>query len=191
MTERRLLAWIAGALEPGEAEDIAAAASADRSLALHIDRLRERVRDVGEERAWALPPPGVRGGQRSFGVRLEASAFSSGPVRPGEAFRLWLEDPGPPARIVVVLVRGPAGWAVLAPGSPEDVVRLDELPRAGSGGYHLDLVAPDLEGRVRWGVALPPEDLEIHWEHEPEARWAALREAMLDGTTPVSVIELG
>lgn len=191
MTERRLLAWIAGALEPGEAEDIAAAAHADPELARHLERLRERVAGVEAERAWALPPPGVRGGQRSFGVRLEASAFSAAPVRPGEAFRLWLEDPGPPARIVVVLVRGPDGWSVLAPGSPDDLVRLDELPRAASGGYHLDLVAPELSGPVRWGVALPPADLEIHWELGSEARWAALQEALLDGTAPVSVIELG
>ena len=191
MTERRLLAWIAGALEPGEAEDVAAALLADPALAELAERLRERARGGHVERAWALPPPGVRGGQRSFGVSLEASAFSSGPVRAGEAFRLLLEDPGPPARFVVVLVRGPRGWEVLAPGAPEDVVRLDELPRVASGGYHLDLVAPELPSPARWGVALPPLELEIHWEHEGEARWAALREALFDGTVPVCVIEVG
>lgn len=191
MNERRLLAWIAEALEPGEAEDVAAALRADPALAARAEELRRRVADLREERGWSLPPPGVAAGRRPFAMRLEASAFAEPAVRPGEAFRLRLEDPGPPARLVVVLIQAEAGWEVLAPGSPEELVRLDELEPAGEGAWDLDLIAPELQGPQRWAVALPSADIPIDWSRQGEARWAALIEAIQDGTAPVSVLRLG
>lgn len=190
MTERRLLAWLAGALEPGEAADVAARVADDPHLDAQVRLLEARIEEGPPRQRWSVPPPGISGGQRAFGVSYQPSAFSDGPVRGGDAFRIRLEDPGAPDRLVVVLLRGAAGWAVLAPGGPDELLPLSELPRDGEG-FTLDLIAPEGSGPWRWAVALPALDWEIDWTLPEPERWAGLQEAVVEGRVPVSSFEVG
>lgn len=190
MTERRLLAFLAGALEPGEEADLSARVRDDPELARLLDTLRERMEEGPPRERWSVPPPGVWGGQRPFAVSMQQSALSAEPVRPGDAFALKLADPGPPERLVVLLLRGPGGWEVLSPASEDERVLLSDLPRE-PGGYRLDLIADDRPGRQRWAVALPEADLPIDWSLPPVERWAALQEAVAEGRVAVSSFEVG
>lgn len=192
MTERALLAWLAGAMEPGEEAELRARLADDPALAATLRALELRVQGPPEPRAalgWSVPPPGLPGGRRPFTVALEASALSAAGVRPGDAFRVSLEDPGPPLRQIVLLIEDERGWRVLAPTSPEERLGLAELPRSGSR-WLLDLVAPEQRGSRRWAVALPPMDLEVRWDQPDPPRWEALREALDDGLVPISAFAL-
>lgn len=192
-SERQILAWLAGAMEPGEAAELRARVRDDPGLAARVRDLEARISEgPPREPAWSVPPPGLWGGQRPFAVSVQASAFSAGPVRAGEAFRVRIQDPGPPERLVIVLLRGAEGWEVLAPADPDELLRLRELPPDGDG-YALDLIAPEAAepGRTRWAVALPEVDMVIDWSAPPARRWAALRAALEDGRVPVSAFETG
>lgn len=187
----RLLAWLAGALEPGDALVVQEAVAAEPALAARAAQLRARLDPpAAAPRRWRVPPPRVAGGRAGLSIRRAPTAtMSTEPesVRAGERFRLRIAPLDRPAdRLLVVLYRGAADWEVVFPATPEEAVALSVLPAKPDGARYLDLVAR-AEPQQRWAVALPLRaDAAPDWAAPPAARWAALQETLRAGATPIA-----
>lgn len=193
----RLLAWLAGALEPGDALVVQEAVSADPALAARAAQLRSRLDPPAAAaprraaaRSWRVPPPRVAGGRAGLSIRRAPTAtMSTEPesVRAGERFRLRIAPiDRPDDRLLVVLYRGGADWEVVFPAAPEEAVDLSVLPAEPDGARNLDLVAR-ADPQQRWAVALPLRaDAAPDWAAAPDARWAALQDALRSGAAPIA-----
>ena len=185
MTDRTLLAWLAGGLDPARASEVAEDVGADRALQARAALLEGQLADRLAS-PWRLPPPGLGG----FGMSRDLDIVMGDPtLRPGDRFRLRIGVPDETPRVVVVLQRGSESWRVMFPVEQEDTLMLDELPQ-DQGLRLLDLVVHDL-GLQRWAVALPPRALEVSWKTQDESiRWSSLMTGIEDGTIPVNAVQL-
>ncbi|MEL6348702.1 MAG: hypothetical protein AAFV53_36700 [Myxococcota bacterium] len=195
--DARILAWLVGALEPGDALAVSEQIAADATLAVRASALSARLDRPAAAKAWRIPPPGIPGGAARLQVRTHAAAVMSDAqaVRPGERFRLQLGSlPDASRRLMVVLYRAEhsEGWSVIFPTSTDECVTLDELPAEPDGSRYLDLVAGEQPGEQRWAVALPSRDeLVIDWTAPPAERWAVLQARIRDGSVPVASVQIG
>lgn len=173
MTDAMLLAWKAGALEPGRALEV------EEALRVHPE-LWARVASLPslepEADSWRVPPPGVFGGRAGFGVQVRQAAVFGGGLRAGDRFQLTFE--ADEKRFVVVLRRVDGAWTVVHPVEPGDELRVGELP-VKEGQRVLDLLAADRPGVQDWAVALP-EVLPSNGD------WRGLQAGVADGTVPVA-----
>ncbi len=185
LSDATLLAWIAGALDPGRASEVAEDVAANADLQARVHLLGLQLAEPPTP-AFRLPPPSFS----AFGVSRDLEIVMGDPtLRPGDRFRLLLDRPDDRPRWVVVLSRVDRQWTVVFPESPEDLIGLEELADSGARRV-LDLVVAD-PGRQRWAVALPEQSLSIRWdESKPEKRWEALRSGLLSGTIPAVTVDL-
>ncbi|MCA9572026.1 MAG: hypothetical protein KC656_29510 [Myxococcales bacterium] len=152
ITDDRLLAWRAGALEPPDALEVEEYVRTAPEAWARILGLPEL--EVPPS-AWRIPPPGVRGGRAGFAVELRAAAVLGGGLRVGDRFRLAL-GPADPDRFVVVLRRlAGHAWDVVFPVVGDVLMRVADLPEE-AGDRVLDLVVQE-PGEQDWAVALPAD----------------------------------
>lgn len=196
LSDARILAWLTGALEPGDALAVSERVAADLTLATRASVLSARLDRPRRRNLWRVPPPGIPGGATRLQIRPSTAAVMGGEpesVRPGDRFRLQLGSlPDASARLIVVLYRGDEGWSVIFPTNPEERATLDDLPVEDDGSRYLDLLArPDL-GEQRWAVALPHKDeLSLDWGATPAQRWAVLQARVRDGSVPIASVRIG
>lgn len=174
-----LAAWMADALDPDRAEDIARAVAVSPALQAELAEIRARL---AEDRAlpepgWLLPPPGLRlpGAPTFSGRPLD---LLGGPLRPGSRFEIELDLPAEPweARLVV-LTRRDEDWEVVFPVEEEDDVPAARLlDRAGR--LRVSLTAGEAPGRQRWALAFVPLEVTIAWERAAPERWRGVRETL-------------
>jgi len=191
LSDRSLLAWLAGALEPGEAHAVAAEVAASHELQARVDGLRRQLRPRERKRTWRIPPPGVQGGRRGFAVEHRLAAVMGDALRPGDRFQVVIgpmEDAA--ARRLVVLTLENDAWRVVFPTRSAEDVTLDLLPAAADGSRSLDLTAGAAPGRQRWAVALPLAASPIDWALLPDERWASVRAQIVAGEVPVTAVEI-
>lgn len=186
-SDRMILAWLAGVLDPPLAKRLGGELASDPSLQARVARLRERLAEPAEGPRWRLPPTGLAVG---FSADLRAEASMGAGLRPGDlvAVRLSVADDTP--RQVVVLAREEAVWRVLSPESPEETLALAELEQDDSGQrvLYLSLAeAPEVQLRA---VLLPPLDLPVDWSLAPEERWRALQALLDKGEVPAITLEI-
>jgi len=107
-------------------------------------------------------------------------------LRPGEAFAVTLEVPeaGGPFMVVILYAPPGAGWRVVLPDGPDDVLPLGALDARGGGHRLLELMTGPEAGRQRWAVLLAPLDAPVDWSMAPIERWAALRADLTGGRLP-------
>ena len=185
LSDRLLLAWLAGALDPGRASEVAEDVAADPMLQARVAALGAQLADPPAAPSFRLPPPT----RPSFGMRRQlAIAMGDTTLRPGDRFRLALDPPDDAERIVVVLRRVTSDWSVVFPTDPDEVLPVGALPTE-DGSPILDLVV-DRPGRQRWAVALPAASVAIDWTAPEATRWQALSAGIADGSIPVTSIEL-
>jgi hypothetical protein len=191
-TDTHLLAWLADALEPGDAQALAAHVAADPVLQVRLRQLRAKLDARARPRAWQIPPPGIAGGQRPVQVSAHhAPVMGATRPRVGDRFRLRIDTQAAPTSVVVVL-RHEQHWSVVTPTAPGEIFRVEQLPH-DEGGWWVDLLAPAPAGRQRWAVALIPaaqvsQTLPTRWEGDEP--WATLQQAIAAGTVSVSATEV-
>lgn len=186
--DRDLVAWLARALTPGRALEIADEVAASPELQLRVRELGGSLDEPPPPPPrWRLPPPGMRIGPVSMQVVVDTATF--GPdddgLAPGAHVGVYLEDlPDAEQRLVVVLLRGSGEWSVIFPEGIDDSTTLADLRLDPDGRRVLDLRAPATPGRWRFGVALP-EVRSIDLTLGLDARWTGLRDAIAQGHIPV------
>lgn len=188
-----LLAYLAGALDPGATKQLEEELTASLALRQRLAALRARLDRIDRQaRGWDLPPPGVSSGQRPFAAQLELRlVMDGGPLRPGDRFSVLLEPVEDAAdRFLVVLLRRDGRWEPVFPTCAEERTPVTALPLLDDGRRRLDLIAQEPPGRQRWAVAQAPADLPIAWDADPDTCWAALREGIADGSIPVVGLEI-
>ena len=189
MTDTILLAWLADALEPGQASEVAMAVQADPAIASRVALLGASVGSdtsgIMSSSSWRIPPPGIWGGRQPVALRLADMTMDASAATPVGFSILIATVPDPHARWVVVLRSTAGGWKVLFPTSADERIRLDALPEELDGTRTLDMVGGD-EAGTRFAVALPTEDAD--WGADDP--WASLRSSVASGGTPVSAVEL-
>jgi len=192
ISDARLLAWLSGALEPGDALYVQEAVVADAGLAGRAATLRARLAPptrprVAAAQRWRVPPPRVSGG---MGLRRATAAVMSEALRAGERFRLRIDPVDrPDERLLVVLYRTDDTWEVVFPQHPDETVAVGALPAQDDGSRSLDLVARAAP-RQRWAIALPLGDAAPDWDAPAEDRWSSLRRAIAAGEAPVASAEI-
>lgn len=192
VSDRELFALAADALDPGRRvaveEELGASAALRARYALVVQRL---VVARAAPRPWTLPPPALAGLAAFRATAAPPTDLMGAPrVEPGGWFPVYLEVLHPSAHQVVVLRKVGGAWSVVFPAHPDDVARVDELPREPDGRWRLDLSAGPEAGTQRWAVALPPAEAPVDWEAPAEARWTWLREALDDDPTGVVVVDV-
>jgi len=191
LTDRDLLAWLAGALEPGRALDVQEEVSAFPEVRARVALLTQRLQEDQIRPVWRIPPPGVAGGRRGFTLERAALAVMGEEViRPGDRFTVRIGAvPDAEDRRLVVLYRRGADWDVVFPSREDEDVQLDVIPAEPSGERVLELVAQEDLGEQRWAVALPLAD-PVDWSLAPEARWQSLVERIATGEVPVTSVRI-
>lgn len=182
-TDRDLLAWLTRSLSPARASEIDHEVHASAELQLRVRELSARLGEGARSTpAWRVPPPG-------FGaMRAVATSAVLGALAPGGLVTARLElPPELEARVLVVLLRTDGEWRVVHPASPEDALRIGELPK-DRGEVVVDLVAPPTPGTHRFGIALPEGP--IDWSLPIASRWGSLREGIAAGAVPVTTFDV-
>ena len=196
MRDDRLL-WrhLAGALEPGEALDLAARLRAEPALRARRAELEAQLQDAAisplptASSSWVLPPPGRSGGRQPWSLDHVQTSLDAG-LRPGAVTTLRLDPPDTLPRAVVVLRREEADWDVVFPTSEPALAWLSDLPRdPDSGRYLLDLVLGD-EVEQRWAVALPLATELGAWGEDAGGSWQTLRAGLATGAVPGFVLRV-
>ncbi len=183
-----LLAWLAGALEPGRSLEIQAEVAASPDLRVRLERLRAlTAEDRPLAPAWRLPPPGH--GQGLPALARAAAALSRPTVTAGGRLRLSLPAGLDPQAIVLALWRGPDDWELLSPTGPDDLLRVADLPQEDDRPW-LDLRVREVPRRQRFALAVAPADTVIDWSAPAATRFAALQQAMLEGRLPAMSVEV-
>lgn len=204
VTERELVAYLGGLLDPGEEGRIRAElqlsgslrqqlaiAIAARQLAANV----EAANDPPREARWHIPSPGA--GLTAFGVRaqVQAAVFggTAGPaagvaavVRPLGRFAVTL-DPTAGDGWVIVLRERSDGWGVVFPPEKELSLRASELPERG-GDRVVDLAVGARSGDERWCVAI--FDGTIDWTLGENERWEELKARLAKRQVPVASLRL-
>lgn len=180
LPDRTLLAWIAGALEPGRAADVEEALRASAALRARLQLLVASgpAPTPGGPR-WVVPAPGPGWGLARAAPGAQAGAWLADDLHVDEPFALLLR-PREPAerRRVVVLREAEGGWEVAWPLAEAELRRLDELPAEADGARRLPLRAGPRPGAQRWVAVLVPEGAEIAWELPAGPRWQELMDAL-------------
>lgn len=186
-SDRMILAFLAGALDPPLARRLATELESDPVLRARASALRDRLDEPPDAPRWRTPPVGV-----PFGLQVElqqASAFGPG-LRPGDLVEVRIRVSDDTPRQVVVLARAEAAWSVLLPQSPDELLPITALAQEPDGRRVLTLAVgegPEVQLRA---VLLPPLDLPVDWALAPEARWRALQALLDAGEVPAFVFEL-
>lgn len=190
-SDRMILAWLAGALDPPLARRLEDELCSDPALRARVEALRSRASEPAERPRWRLPPRGVPVG---LGATVTAERALHGLGSPGlgdgDLVGLHLELPDDTPRQVVVLTRQGAGWEVLLPRSADEVVPLDALWRDPGGRRVLYLSVDAADAAQLRAVLLAPLDLPVDWAAAPEARWRTLMALLDQGEIPVIVLDL-
>ena len=191
--DARLLAWLTGALEPGEALAVQEAVRAAPALQARLPILYALLQEPPQPPPpWRIPPPGLPGGRAGFQLQVIDAGMMHGIIRPGDRFRVSLPLlPDAAQRTVVVLCLEADSWQVLFPSAPEESVSAAILPVDEAGQPFLDLRSRDRSGEQRWAVALPLlADGADRWQRPPADRWTDLQEAIVEGTVPVASVQI-
>ena len=194
--DRLLWRHLAGALEPGEALDLAARLRAEPELRARRAELEAHLRQVvtisplpTASSSWVLPPPGRSGGRLPWSLDHVQTSLDAG-LRPGAVTTLRLDPPDALPRLVVVLRREEADWVVVFPTSEPALAWLSDLPRdPATGRTLLDLVLGD-EVEQRWAVALPLATELGAWGEDAGGSWQTLRAGLATGAVPGFVLRL-
>lgn len=191
-TDRDLLAYLVDAVDPGAREEIEAALRGDAGLRFRLGELSRQVQAMTERPVdtWRIPPPGLPSGRERYRLTLDHLPVMGGErLRAGDSFELVL-DPVPDARRyhVVILFRTQQGWQVVFPTEPDEMTRLDAIEPEADGTRRLVLEARPEPGRQWWAVALVPDHVPVEWDRDEP--WEAIREAITDGTVPVTSVEI-
>lgn len=179
--DRTLLAFLAGALEPGRAADVEEALRASAGLRARLHLLvAARAAPAPTPSAWAVPPPGPAWGLARAGpAPAGPEAWLGDDVHTEEPFVLHLRPGDPAERRRVVALREEAGaWTVAWPTRAEELRRVDELPLGPDGARELRLPAGAAPGRQRWVVLAVPEGADVDWALPGPGRWQELIDAL-------------
>lgn len=203
LPDRTLLAFAAGALEPGPATEVRAAVERSPALQRRLAGLR---RDGAPRRPrFRIPPPGIFGGRHPIAVQARPAAVMDAgidrdaadshriTIGAGGRWRVHIAGQGAPHTWMPVVLEqaGGADWRVTFPEDEDDLLTLADLPPSSAGHHRLDLAAPSRAGTHRFALALVPADAPIRWSVEDtHLRWAMLIEGLADGSVPVSAIEV-
>ncbi|MCB9742118.1 MAG: hypothetical protein H6741_00575 [Alphaproteobacteria bacterium] len=188
-TDRSLVFYRAGLLDPAQAAEVEARLEASPGLRAALAALDQRWTPEVEVSVplWRIPPPGLGVGA-SAGL---PAVFSESSLRPGDRFHVRIDPlPEPERRRVVVLRRHGRAWDVVFPTRAAHELHLHQLEQEGDGSYRLDLTARGPAGRQRWAVALPWAEKIVDWDSPDEARWGELRQAVATGKVPVASVEI-
>ena len=186
LSDRELLAYAVGALEPGRAREVEEELRASPLLRARLHLLVQQL-PPRSARAdpWPVPAAGGAWGRAWGAPRPPASpleAFMDEAVHTqGELeLHVTLADPADDRRLLVLRRLG-GRWTAVWPGSPEELRRLQALP--GGAVRRIRLSAGEEAGTTEWAVIALPEEVEIHWEREGAARWVEAVEVLeLDPT---------
>ena len=182
MTDRELLAWLSGALEPSRARLAEDEVRVSPDLQARAHLLTLRLAEVDAPSRWRLPPPGLAL-RPGFGMRA-APVDVMGAPRGGDRVELRLpEQADANAVVVVVLSRDTGDWRVRFPLSPGELTRLSEFPM-DAGDRVVEVTLDPVAGRQRWAVALaaPP----VEWDEG----WSQLREEIDEGVARVATVAI-
>ena len=196
VSDRLLLAYLTGALEPSRRQELSEHIDADTDLQRRLRQLSERLGGQPPAR-WRIPPPAIRGVPWMMAARVERSrhavlgAEEAPELVPGQPFQLRLPQvESPSSWRVVVLYRQSGDWEVVFPTWPDDDMTLADLPMESNGELRLDLIARPEAGRQRWAMALLPLAFSIDWDAPEDRRWAPLQDELARGEIQLAVIEV-
>lgn len=186
-SDRTILAWLAGVLDPALARRLESELATDPELQARVEIQRARLREPTERPRWRLPPTGLPVG---LDAAAQRAGTMGGPLRPGDLVLVSLQVHDPTPRQVVVLARDRAAWTVLLPSAPDEVLALEDLALDTAGRRQLYLSIAEAPAVQRRAVLLPPLDLPVDWSLAPEERWAALQALLDQGEVPAFVVEI-
>jgi len=186
-SDRMILAFLAGALDPSHARRLSSELDTDPQLRARAAVLRARLIEPVDPPRWRLPPLGVPVGLRA---EFQAEAMMGTGLRPGDLVRIRVLVADDTPRQVVVLARHEAIWSVLAPQSSDEILALADLEMDVEGRRVLYLTVDDAPEVQLRAVLLPPLDLPVDWALAPEARWRALQALLDEGDVPVIAVEI-
>lgn len=189
--------YLADLLDPVDRTELEDQLAADPALRQHLAGLRQPPRaesPVQQTRpAWMLPTPGYRPPHRQrMQVHRRMATLSDREVVPrGGRFLFelsteWAQD----NRRMVVMVQHAGQVEVVSPAGPVDPMRrVSELEQV-EGRPGVSLMVGGDPGLERWAVVLVDDDFAVDWSVDEETRWAALRDAITEGTVPVGTMDV-
>lgn len=182
LSDRELLAHVAGALDPGDATAVEAAIAADPHIRHRHDALSARVRALTGGDGWVLPVLALPGRVPPPRVSVGAAMYlGDGGVHPGDHVKLAVVPQASAADVRPVVVHVHAGASgVLYPLNEEEWVTLDTWPEA-NGAREVDIIAGAEPGEHRYVVVLVDIATPVDWSAPGESRWLPIREAAEDG----------
>ena len=188
VTELDLLALVIDALDPSRRRGLLEAASRDPALNNRLIEARASVagwRDWDSlDENWRLPPPRARWSSLWATVAPTPVMGRGDELSPGDLFEVRIGGVADlDARWLVVLLRLGENWHVVSPTVPDELIRLDQLPRMGDTAV-LELSAADHRGVQRWAIAMPTLDMQVDWTRPEPERWSELQEAVLRREIP-------
>ncbi len=198
ITDRHLLAYLTGALEPGRRLEIREEIGADPALQFRLTTLSGRLAESGPRPSlWRIPPPDTSGvpwmlpGRVEIGRHAILGEENTPGLSPGQPFQLRIDPVSNPwAWRVIVLYRRDGAWEVVFTTWPDEELTLMDLPQEANGELRLDLIARPEPGPQRWALALAPTDLEVDWQASEDQRWTELQLRIVRGQIRLMVVEV-
>lgn len=161
ISDHWLARYLAGALDPGDAQDMQALLAVDAGL-----RQRAAALDAA---APGLPTPWWH----LPSSNLAASSVAVATMSASASASLTFEPPEGTDAYVVVLLEQADAWVVTAPNRAEEVLRVGELPREPDGRVSVDVAAN------QFALLLVPPDAAPDWSAEEP--WATAVAAVAAG----------